>query len=101
MADALAIEVVYALPGQQEIVSVQLPAGSCVRYAIEVSGMMQKFPAIDPGQTKVGIFGKLVDWGTELRNRDRVEIYRPLLCDPKELRRKRATRDPRKPARKT
>ena len=93
MVDALVVEVIYALPGHQEIIRVQLPGGSCVREAVEASGMLQKFPDIDPALTRVGIFGKLVDWKTLLTNRDRVEIYRPLLCDPKEMRRERVNRD--------
>ena len=90
MADPLAIEVVYALPGQQELGSVQLPAGSCVREAIEVSGMLQRFPAIDPAKTKVGIYSKLTKLDAVLRDKDRVEIYRPLIADPKEVRKQRA-----------
>ncbi|QID17962.1 RnfH family protein [Nitrogeniibacter mangrovi] len=93
MSESIGVEVVYALKARQEIVRLSLPAGSTVQQAIEASGLMQKFPEIslDKGGNKVGIFAKLTPLGTELRDRDRVEIYRPLIADPKEVRRKRAS----------
>ncbi|MDR2240598.1 MAG: RnfH family protein [Zoogloeaceae bacterium] len=90
MAEMLSIEIAYALPQRQELIRLQLPAGSVVQQAIETSGLIQKYPAIDLKQNKVGIFGKLAKLDTPLRDRDRVEIYRPLIADPKEVRRKRA-----------
>ena len=90
MADSLSIEIVYALPQKQELVSLKLPAGSTVQQAIEASGLMQKHPEIDLARNKVGVFGKLARLDTPLRAQDRVEIYRPLLADPKEVRKKRA-----------
>ena len=90
MADALSIEVAYALPQKQELVQLSLASGSTVQQAIEASGLVQKHPEIDLTKNKIGVFGKLAKLDTVLRNRDRVEIYRPLIADPKEVRRKRA-----------
>lgn len=90
MVDAIAVEVVYALPERQELIQLRLPSGSTLQQAVEASGLLQKFPEIDLAKNKVGIFGKLSKTDTVLRDRDRVEIFRPLLADPKEVRRKRA-----------
>ncbi len=90
MADTLSIEVAYALPQRQELVRLQLPEGSTVLQAIENSGITQKYPEIDLSKAKVGIYGKLTRFDTVLRDRDRIEIYRPLIADPKDVRRKRA-----------
>ncbi len=93
MAESIGVEVVYALKDRQEVVAVKLPAGATVEQAIEASGLLQKFPEISLEKTgnKVGIFAKLTPVTTALRDRDRVEIYRPLIADPKEVRRKRAS----------
>ena len=90
MPEMLMIEVVYALPTKQHLASLQLPAGSTVRQAIEASGLLQKYPEIDLAKNKVGIFAKLSKLDATLRDHDRVEIYRPLLADPKEVRKQRA-----------
>lgn len=90
MADSITVEVVYALPQRQELVRLTLPDGSTVQQAIEASGLVQKHPDIDFARNKVGVFGKLSKPDAPLRDRDRVEIYRPLIADPKEVRRKRA-----------
>lgn len=90
MPEMLMIEVVYALPTKQHLASLQLPAGSTVRQAIEASGLLQKYPEIDLTKNKVGIFAKLSKLDATLRDYDRVEIYRPLLADPKEVRKQRA-----------
>lgn len=90
MAEMISVEVVYALPQKQEIFSVRLPAGATVREAIEASGVVQKYPEIDTAKNKFGVFAKLAKPDTPLRDRDRVEIYRPLLADPKEVRKQRA-----------
>ena len=84
------VEVVYALTDKQEIRSVNLPPGATVREAIEASGIQKKYPEIDLEKNKLGIFAKLTKPDAPLRNRDRVEIYRPLLADPKEVRKQRA-----------
>lgn len=90
MAETIHVEVVYALQGRQEVVGVDLAAGSTVRQAIEASGLLPKYPEIDLGKNKLGIYAKLAKPDTELRDRDRVEIYRPLIADPKEVRKQRA-----------
>jgi len=90
MSDLISIEVVYALPKKQEVFTLKLPEGTTVRQAIEASGVLQKYPEIDLLKNKLGIFAKLVKPDVSLRNRDRVEIYRPLIADPKEVRKQRA-----------
>lgn len=87
--DTLAIEVIYALPQQQERVGLHMAAGSTVQQAVEQSGLLQKYPEIDLAKAKLGIYGKLSKADTPLRDRDRVEIYRPLIADPKEVRKQR------------
>ena len=90
MADSITIEIAYALPQKQELVHLDLPAGSTVQQAIDASGLRQKHPEIDLAKNKVGVFGKLTRLDAPLRDRDRVEIYRPLIADPKEVRKQRA-----------
>ena len=89
-AARIGIEVVYALPGRQVVRRIELPGGSTVGDAIEASGLGREFPEIDPGL--VGIFGKPVRIDARLRDGERVELYRPLQADPKEVRRRRAAR---------
>lgn len=84
------VEVLYALPQQQPILQVRLAAGATVEDAIRASGVLEAFPEIDLALNKVGIFSKLVKLDEAVRDKDRVEIYRPLIADPKEVRRKRA-----------
>lgn len=86
----LRIEVVYAMPDQQELISLRLPEGSTLKQALEASGLLEKYPEIDITKNKFGIFAKLSRLDTLLRNQDRVEIYRPLIADPKEIRKQRA-----------
>jgi hypothetical protein len=88
--EAIEIEVVYALPEQQTLCKLRLPLRSTVREAIEISGILNMYPEIDFSRNKLGVFGKLVEPDRELRAGDRVEIYRPLARDPKEIRRERA-----------
>jgi uncharacterized protein len=90
MSNEILIEVAYALPAQQAILPVRVSEGTTAQQAVEASGILQKFPEIDLSQNKLGIFGQLVKADTVLRERDRVEIYRPLIADPKEVRRQRA-----------
>lgn len=90
MADAISVEVVYALADVQEIAQLKLPDGSTVAQAIEASGMLAKHPEIDLKKNKLGVYSKLAKADTVLRDRDRVEIYRPLIADPKEVRKQRA-----------
>ena len=91
MSAMIHVEVVYALPQRQELVELRLPEGATVRQAIEASGLLEKYPDIDlDRRNKLGIYAKLVKADTEVRDRDRVEIYRPLIADPKAVRKKRA-----------
>lgn len=91
MADEfISIEVAYATTGQQFIKEVSVARGTRLNAAIVASGILERFPEIDLATTKVGIYGKQVEPDTVLSAGDRVEIYRPLLTDPKEARRQRA-----------
>jgi len=90
MPDLITIEVLYPLPQKQEIFVVKLPEGATVRQAIEACGVLQKYPEIDLTKNKFGVFAKLAKPDAPLRDRDRVEIYRPLIADPKEVRKQRA-----------
>ncbi len=84
------IEVVYALPYEQTLLNLDVPVGTSIADGIRLSGMLNKHPEIDLEKSKFGIFGKLSKADVVLRERDRIEIYRPLIADPKEVRRKRA-----------
>jgi hypothetical protein len=88
------VEVVYAAVDRQELLSVTVPAGTTVRTALLKSGIDQAFPELDLTNCPVGIFGKvIVDPDSRLAQAgDRIEIYRPLLVDPKEVRRQRAAK---------
>jgi putative ubiquitin-RnfH superfamily antitoxin RatB of RatAB toxin-antitoxin module len=86
----ITIEVIYALPGRQVLRRVELPAGATLAAAIAASGLLQEFPEIDLARNQVGVYGKLAPPDFPLRDRDRIEIYRPLAADPKEARRARA-----------
>jgi len=88
--EQMMVEVAYALPTQQVILPVKVPTGSNAEVAIKASGVLAKFPEIDLAVNKIGVFGKLSQLDAELRHLDRVEIYRPLIADPKEVRRQRA-----------
>ncbi|GAA5785060.1 RnfH family protein [Chitiniphilus shinanonensis] len=85
----ITVEVVYALPGTQRLVALRLPAGSTALDAIRASGLLEAFPEIDPATQAIGIFARACKPDTVLRDGDRVEIYRPLIADPKEVRRQR------------
>lgn len=92
MADQAAqidVEVAYALEDKQQILSLSVKPGTTFEQAVEQSGILQMFPEIDLSVNKVGVFGKLAKKTAELKAGDRVEIYRPLIADPKEVRRKR------------
>lgn len=86
----ITVEVAYALPDKQLIIEQKVPEGATVAEAIELSGILGKFPDIDLSRNKVGIYGKLVKLDSKVAERDRIEIYRPLIADPKASRRKRA-----------
>ncbi|MGK0673672.1 MAG: RnfH family protein [Halothiobacillaceae bacterium] len=84
------IEVAYALPEQQTLLRLDVPEGTTAEEAIRRSGILDKHPEIDLGVNKIGIFARLVPGSRVLRAGDRVEIYRPLLADPKAVRKQRA-----------
>jgi uncharacterized protein len=84
------VEVVYALPGEQRIFVVDLPRGATIRAAIERSGVLHRYPELDAGRLTVGIFGERAAMETVVAHGDRIEIYRPLVADPGESRRRRA-----------
>ena len=86
----IAVDVVFALPERQTLRRVVLPAGSTVGDALAASGLAEEFRKLDSG--RVGIFGKTVPVDRTLCEGDRVEIYRPLRADPKDLRRVRAAK---------
>ena len=93
MPDEILVEVAYALPEEQVIISIEVPKKINIKQAIEKSGIQKKFPEIDLSKNKVGIFGKQTTLDHLLSDRDRIEIYRPLILDPKEMRRKRASKN--------
>lgn len=84
------VEVAYALPNQQLIIPVQVAPETNAEAAIQKSGILKKFPEINLSVNQIGIFGKLIRLDTPLRDSDRIEIYRPLIADPKEVRKQRA-----------
>lgn len=90
----LRVEVVYALAGEQVLLRLELPAGSTAREAALRSGLDGQFAGLDLATAPLGIFGKALSRPQErlLEDGDRVEIYRPLLADPKEVRKQRAAR---------
>ncbi len=90
MNNKIKIEVVYALSHEQTLLTLEVPQGTTLGDAIKVSGILEKYTYIDLTNNKVGIFGKLSKLDVVLRDKDRIEIYRPLIADPKEVRRKRA-----------
>jgi putative ubiquitin-RnfH superfamily antitoxin RatB of RatAB toxin-antitoxin module len=89
-SEHMTVEVAYALPDEQLILSLEAEPGITVEQAIQRSGILEHFADIDLAQSKVGIFGKLAKLTDVLNPGDRVEIYRPLIADPKEARKKRA-----------
>lgn len=98
-ADKIELEVSYARPDVQVVIPVKADTHATVEQVIRLSGVLEQFPEIDLAVNKVGVFGKLTKLTAPLQPGDRVEIYRPLIADPKESRRQRATegKDARKP----
>ncbi|MFZ1643069.1 MAG: RnfH family protein [Candidatus Contendobacter sp.] len=86
----LRVEVAYARPDEQVIIPIEAPEGATVEQVIALSRIQERFPDIDLKTAKVGVFGKLGKLSTVVRAGDRVEIYRPLLADPKAVRKQRA-----------
>jgi len=88
--DTFTIEVVYPLPHEQLLMKAQVPNGSSIRDGIQASGILTHYPELDLDTLEAGIFGKLAKLDTPVRERDRIEIYRPLIADPKVVRKQRA-----------
>jgi putative ubiquitin-RnfH superfamily antitoxin RatB of RatAB toxin-antitoxin module len=95
--ELMTVEVAYALPARQQLTELQVPRGTTAFEAVKLSGIIEQFPEIDVENAKMGIFGQAL--GTKglnspkehvLQPMDRVEIYRPLIVDPKEVRKRRA-----------
>lgn len=89
--DTLSVEVAYALPDRQRILQIDVTPGTTALQAVQQSAIEQEFPELSVDETSaIGIFGQAVKATQVLEHGDRVEIYRPLLIDPKEVRRSRA-----------
>ncbi len=86
------VEVAYATPLRQEVIDVAIRPGATVEQAIRESGILARFTEIDLSRQRVGIFGEIARLQDPVRDGDRIEIYRPLLADPKEARSRRAAR---------
>ncbi|WP_348676241.1 RnfH family protein [uncultured Candidatus Thioglobus sp.] len=84
------IEVTYALEKEQTLLSLEVDEGTTLKQAVEISGILDKYPQINLKIDKTGIFGKIAKLDAVLREKDRVEIYRPLIADPKKVRKERA-----------
>ena len=84
------VEVAYALPDKQSLISLEVEEGTTIKEAIEASGVLDTYDQIDLTRDKVGIFSKFARLDTVLREKDRIEIYRPLIADPKKVRKERA-----------
>ena len=92
MKDKTLIEIAYAAPHKQIILEQQVEAGCRAREAVLNCTMRQHFPEVDLEHCDIGVFGKAVADDYELNDGDRIEIYRPLIADPKEIRRQRAAK---------
>ena len=90
MQQTIRVEVVLAMPERQPLVSLDVATGTTIAEAISLSGLPEMFEGFELDLTKVGIFGHKAGPEQVLREGDRVEIYRPLIADPKEVRRQRA-----------
>jgi len=90
---AFQIEVAYALPHVQILKKLNVPTGCTVEQAVLLSGIMDQFPEIDLTKNKLGIFSRFTQPDTPLQPYDRIEIYRPLVIDPKDARRMRAKKN--------
>ena len=84
------VEVVYARDDRQSLISLEVKEGATLKEAIELSGILETYKQIDLSKDRLGIFSKFATLDTVLREKDRVEIYRPLIADPKKVRKERA-----------
>jgi putative ubiquitin-RnfH superfamily antitoxin RatB of RatAB toxin-antitoxin module len=88
--DKIQVEVVYGLAHKQKLLSLPVTAGATIEQVIIESGILTLFPEIDLNENKVGIWNKAVKLSQIVEDLDRIEIYRPLIADPKEVRKRRA-----------
>ena len=86
------VEVAYALSDKQSLISLEVEEGTTIKEAIEASGVLDTYNQIDLTRDKVGIFSKFARLDTVLREKDRIEIYRPLIADPKKVRKERGAK---------
>lgn len=92
MSTKINVEVIYALPKEQITFTVSVEQGATAQQAIEASGILAKYPEIELNKNKLGIYSRLIKLDTVLQDGERVEIYRPLIADPKEMRKRRAVK---------
>ena len=92
MVASVEIEVVYITTDELFLESIELPASTTVSEALDTVGIYTKFPELAESPPKVGIYGKVVSISQQVKDGDRIEVYRPLIFDPKEARRQRAER---------
>ena len=90
VTETIHVEVVYALPHKQTLLTVKVAPGSTIAQALDASGLWQRHPELDPATQKVGIYSRLVPPAAPRQGGERIEVYRPLTADPREMRRKRA-----------
>lgn len=95
------VSIVYALAKRQIWLNIEVPEGATLREAVERSGLLARCPEIDLDRQKVGVFGKVSALETKLADGDRVEIYRPLIADPKTLKGRAKGEDAAAPPAKT
>ncbi|HIP94086.1 MAG TPA: RnfH family protein [Leucothrix sp.] len=88
--DKIDVEVAYALPDEQILLVIQVQKGAEIKEVITQSKILEDYPELELDKLDVGIFGKMVKINQKVRDRDRIEIYRPLIADPKEVRKRRA-----------
>lgn len=88
--DRITVEVAYALPDRQALLTISVSSTASVEQIIQLSGILQQFPQIDLLTQKVGVWSRPVKLSEQVKEGDRIEIYRPLIADPKDLRRRRA-----------
>lgn len=84
------VEVVFALPERQSLMVLDVEPGTTALQAVLLSGVLTQYPDLEPAMLRLGIYSHAITHDTPLRDHDRVEIYRPLLADPKQVRRQRA-----------
>ncbi|MBI3546288.1 MAG: RnfH family protein [Gammaproteobacteria bacterium] len=99
-ANTWRVELVYATSTHQELIEVFISPGATIEEVILHSGILNLFPEIDLSRQAVGIFGQVLSLQEPVHDRDRVEIYRPLIADPKEARRQRAAKKPKRRGKK-